>query len=89
MKERRERGAFCLVAVFEEDPVTAAKEEAAGVREGLVECEGQGQGQRTGAFVPEGHVLGTLECSRHEFDGTPLAVEMDKRETKIDRCADV
>lgn len=34
--------------------------------------------------ITEEHVLGTLECSRHEFDGTPLAV---KREAEtLARC---
>ncbi|CAN0205820.1 unnamed protein product, partial [Ectocarpus sp. 12 AP-2014] len=33
--------------------------------------------------VSDGHVLGTLECSRHEFDGTPLAVEVEEQGAKI------
>ncbi|CAN0449239.1 unnamed protein product, partial [Ectocarpus sp. 8 AP-2014] len=35
--------------------------------------------------VSDGHVLGTLECSRHEFDGTPLAVEVEEQGAKIAR----
>lgn len=35
--------------------------------------------------VSHDHVLGTLECSRHEFDGTPLEVQVEEGGAKVAR----
>lgn len=43
-------------------------------------AEAERDGVVTGVITEE-HVLGTLECSRHEFDGTALEVEQEEAET--------
>lgn len=85
MKERRRKGAFCLVAALEEEGgpggSRGGKQEGGG--------GGGGGGLKTGETakkaVPVEQVLGTLECSRHEFDLTPLEVEVEEGAGKIAR----
>lgn len=81
MKERREKGAFCLVAALEGGDAAAAAA-AADDRAGAYTSGGEG-GDVTD--VPNGHVLATLECSTHEFQGTPLELEKEARIGKIAR----
>lgn len=95
MRERRRRGAFCLVAALGESAraaaaaAAAADRGAARGREGD-EPDGEGGGDvdvdvvKT-VEVPHDHVLGTLECSRHEFDGTPLEVQVEEGGAKVAR----
>lgn len=117
MRERRRRGAFCLVAALEGPAreaaaaaasataaagaaaaVTAAERDTARRGErvpaavpGSGERAGGGRGEKGAAVatvemeVSDDHVLGTLECSRHEFDGTPLAVDVEEGGAKISR----
>lgn len=89
MKERRRKGAFCLVAALERaaTAVAATASGAASAEQGET-----ADGERGGVSVVEAaevvsddHVLGTLECSRHEFDGTPLAVDVEDGGSKISR----
>ena len=95
MRERRRRGAFCLVAALGESARAAAAAAAAADRgaasgrgEG-VESDGGGRGDVdvdvNAVEVSRDHVLGTLECSRHEFDGTPLEVKVEEGGAKIAR----
>lgn len=71
IKERRRRGAFCIVAV--EDSVA----EPPGPQDINVPAKGDdGAGRKR---QPENNfrIWGTLECSKHEFEDTPLALEGD------------
>ncbi|CAN0489150.1 unnamed protein product, partial [Hapterophycus canaliculatus] len=76
MRERRRRGAFCLVAALEGPAREAAAAAAAATAAaGAAAARGAGGGlpaeKATAAVemeVSDDHVLGTLECSRHEFD---------------------
>lgn len=98
MRERRRRGAFCLVAALGESARAAAAAAVAADR-GAANGEGE-RGQFDGegggdvdvdvdvvntVGVSHDHVLGTLECSRHEFDGTPLEVQVEEGGAKIAR----
>eukprot|EP00752_Nemacystus_decipiens_P016311 g14587.t1 len=95
MRERRRRGAFCLVAALGESAraaaatAAAADRGAAGGSEAGVESGGEGGGgvdvDVDAVEVSHNHVLGTLECSRHEFDGTPLEVQVEEGGAKIAR----
>ena len=99
MRERRRRGAFCLVAALEESataPAAAAaaadrgavsgREKEGGGSDGDVDVDvGVGVGVVKTGEVSHDHVLGTLECSRHEFDGTPLEVQVEEGGAKIAR----
>ncbi|CAN0287559.1 unnamed protein product, partial [Ectocarpus sp. 4 AP-2014] len=97
MRERRRKGAFCLVAALD-GPARAAAAAAVAAAERAAASQREGGGVGLGAdpaasaaasaletAVSDGHVLGTLECSRHEFDGTPLAVEVEEQGAKIAR----
>ena len=81
MRERRRRGAFCLVVALKGKAVDI---DGSG-------CSGDQERKREDGKVEAGvssrmHILGTLECSMHEFDGTPLAVETEGITDKITRC---
>lgn len=77
MRERRLRGSFCLVAALKRD-ATGYSEDRTGEKE-------RGEAVTDDAS-PARYVVGTLECSRHEFDGTPLAVETEGEAGRIARC---
>ena len=77
MRERQLRGAFCLVAAVKRD-ATGYNEDRTGERERDEAV--------TDDASPARYVVGTLECSRHEFDGTPLAVETEGEADRIARC---
>lgn len=99
MRERRRKGAFCLVAALDGPArAAAAAASAAAAADRAAASQREGGGVGLGAdpaasavaaavetAVSDGHVLGTLECSRHEFDGTPLAVEVEEQGAKIAR----
>lgn len=70
MKERRHRGAFCLVAVSETiDVEFNAPKDKDEIAEG---SDGRGKGLAVGRGT---QILGTVECSKHEFEETPLALD--------------
>ncbi|CAN0578302.1 unnamed protein product, partial [Ectocarpus sp. 12 AP-2014] len=96
MRERRRKGAFCLVAALDGPARAAAAAAAVAAADRAAASQREGGGVGLGAdpaasaaasaletAVSDGHVLGTLECSRHEFDGTPLAVEVEEQGAKI------
>lgn len=99
MRERRRKGAFCLVAALDgpaRERAKAAAAAAAADRAAASQREGGGVGlgadpaasaaaAAVETAVSDDHVLGTLECSRHEFDGTPLVVEVEEQGAKIAR----
>lgn len=78
MRERHLRGAFCLVAALKRDATTGYNEDRTGERE-------RGEAVTDDVSTAR-YVVGTLECSRHEFDGTPLAVETEGEAGRIARC---
>lgn len=79
MRERRLKGAFCLVVALESGAVAPSD------GRGDLEVQGElGEGEGVTGMSNE-HVLGTLECSRHEFDDTPLAMELESGPKKIER----
>lgn len=100
MRERRRKGAFCLVAALEGSARAAAATvaaQAAADRDDIgggrgETADGKGGGvvvDKAAEEVSDDHVLGTLECSRHEFDGTPLAVDVEDGGSKISRWEDI
>lgn len=82
MKERRRKGAFCLVAALEEVE-GGAGDSRGGKQEGGL--GGGVKGETANKAVSVEQVLGTLECSRHEFDLTPLEIKVENGGRKISR----
>eukprot|EP00903_Cladosiphon_okamuranus_P005587 g5560.t1 len=101
MRERRRRGAFCLVAALGDSArasaAAAAADRGAAIGDGKRDrSDGEGGGDVdfdidvdvdvvNTVEVSHDHVLGTLECSRHEFDGTPLEVQVEEGGAKVAR----
>lgn len=96
MGERRRRGAFCLVAVLERLVRTAAASEG-GHADGESSSSTSGDGkekqgeendlrEKRVEILERRHVLGTLECSKHEFEHTPLEEEGRVEGGAIPRC---
>lgn len=98
MRERRRKGAFCLVAALEGPARAASASTAAADDRGAISGKrgetANGKGgdvvvDKAAEELSDDHVLGTLECSRHEFDGTPLAVDVEDGGSKISRWDDI
>lgn len=76
MKERRYRGSFCLVAVSENSDAEGFDLLGA---EGKAKIKDEGRGTEMARHGRRHEqVLGTLECSKHEFEETPLGLEGDE-----------